>query len=154
MRSRASPSSFATSTRTRSILARSAPEHVHLMWLEAVKDGDLDRVMALYEPESAIVDPSGELIAGSAGVRRVTEGLLSLHPHFELRVARVLQCGDVALLLSPWTMVGSVDGTAMHARGTTTDLVRRQPDGTWRFVIDNPTGIGILTAELTTDAAT
>jgi hypothetical protein len=35
----------------------------------------------------------------------------------------------------------------MTMQGTTTDLVRGQSDGTWRFVIDNPTGIAILEPE-------
>jgi uncharacterized protein (TIGR02246 family) len=123
------------------------PEQVHLVWLEATNAGDIDTVMSLYEPDSAIVDPDGNLVDGHDAVRKVTEGLLQLGPQFDLRVARVLRCGDVALLLSPWTMTGISNGTPMKLQGTTTDLVRRQPDGTWLFVIDNPTGIDILGAD-------
>ena len=100
--------------------------------------------MALYEADSAIVDPSGQLVEGLDAVRKVTAGLLDLHPTFELDVARVLHCDDVALLLSPWRMSGTADGERIEIQGTTTDLVRRQSDGTWQFVIDNPTGVGVL----------
>jgi uncharacterized protein (TIGR02246 family) len=120
------------------------PEQVHVRWREATNAGDIEAIVALYEPTSAIVNTEGDLLEGLEAVRKVTEGLLQLEPQFELRVERVLQCGDVALLLSPWTMSATVDGTPITMQGTTTDLVRRQPDGTWRFVIDNPTGIGIL----------
>jgi uncharacterized protein (TIGR02246 family) len=124
------------------------PEQVHLTWLDAINAGDIEAVLQLYEAESAIVSPNGELVGGLDAVREVTAGLLALDPHFELRVARVLECGDVALLLSPWTLVGTADGGPLTLQGTTTDVVRRGADGTWRFVIDNPTGIDILAAQL------
>jgi uncharacterized protein (TIGR02246 family) len=120
------------------------PADVHLMWLEAINADDLDAIVSLYEPDSSIVNPDGQLLQNLDAIRTVTTGLLQLKPTFELRVARVLECGDVALLLSPWKMTGTVDGNQISLQGTTTDLVRRQNDGTWRFVIDNPTGIGIL----------
>ena len=120
------------------------PEDVHLRWLDAINAGDLDAVLSLYEPDSSIVDTEGDLVHGLDAIRKVTAGLLQLEPTFELHVARALQCGDVALLLSPWRMTGSAGGNPIEVRGTTTDLVRRQNDGTWRFVIDNPTGISIL----------
>jgi uncharacterized protein (TIGR02246 family) len=122
------------------------PEDVHLRWLEAINAGDIDAVLSLYEPESSIVDPEGELVEGLDAIRKVTAGLLELEPTFQLHVARALRCGDVALLLSPWRMTGSAGGEPIELQGTTTDVVRRQSDGTWRFVIDNPTGIGILGA--------
>jgi len=133
------------------LMRPSTPEEVHLMWLEATNAGDIETVMSLYEPDSAIVDPDGNLVHGREAVQNITEGLLQLGPQFELRVARVLQCGDVALVLSPWTMTGTSNGTPLKLHGTTTDLVRRQPDGTWLFVIDNPMGIGIVGSEVDPD---
>jgi hypothetical protein len=40
--------------------------------------------------------------------------------------------GDIGLLVVDWA-VGELSGTA-------TDVVRRQGDGGWRYVIDNPHG--------------
>jgi uncharacterized protein (TIGR02246 family) len=120
------------------------PADVHHQWLDAINAGALDAVLALYEPDSSIVNPAGELVEGLDAVRDVTEKLLALDPTFELHVAQVLQCGDIALLLSPWRMTGTADGERLEVHGTTTDVVRRQRDGTWRFVIDNPTGAAIV----------
>ena len=123
------------------------PEEVHLRWLDAINAGDLDDVLTLYEADSSIVDTDGNLVQGVDAIRKVTAGLLQLEPTFELHVARALKCGDIALLLSPWRMTGTAGGDPIEIKGTTTDLVRRQNDGTWRFVIDNPTGISILGAD-------
>jgi len=57
------------------------------------------------------------------------------------RVPIVVQSGDLALTVSDYTITSTgPDGkqTSSSARGT--EVVRRQADGTWRFVIDNPTG--------------
>ena len=118
------------------------PEEVHLRWLDAINAGDLDDVLTLYEADSSIVDTEGNLVQGVDAIRKVTAGLLQLEPTFELQVARALKCGDIALLLSPWRMTGTAGGDPIEIKGTTTDLVRRQSDGTWRFVIDNPWGTG------------
>jgi ketosteroid isomerase-like protein len=32
------------------------------------------------------------------------------------------------------------DGAPMQMEARSADVLRRQPDGTWRFVIDNPWG--------------
>ena len=121
------------------------PEDVHALFVRAANAGDIEAVLALYEPGAAIVGATGELATGLAAVREVTQGLLALRPRFDLRVDRVLLGGDVALLLSPWTMAGTAeDGTPLTLAGTTTDVVRRQTDGSWRFIIDNPTGVAIV----------
>ena len=48
--------------------------------------------------------------------------------------------GQVALLGNRWTMrIGDDEMTA-----TTTEVARRQPDGTWRYLIDNHDGASVL----------
>lgn len=51
----------------------------------------------------------------------------------------VIEAGDLALVLARWAMeVTGPDGQPIRKSGTATDVMRRQPDGTWRYVIDNP----------------
>ncbi len=45
---------------------------------------------------------------------------------------------DLALLVVEW----SVRGAGVDLAATATDVVRRGPDGRWRYVIDNPFGGG------------
>lgn len=117
------------------------PEAVHTLWLAAVNAGDIEALMPLYEPEATVVFGPGQVATGLAAIRAGNEGLLALRPHFALQIGQVLQADNLALLLSPWTMTGTMpDGTPLSLRGTTSDVVRRQPDGSWRFIIDNPTG--------------
>ena len=121
------------------------PAEVHQRWLQAINNGDLDALMGLYEPEATVVFGPGQVATGLAAIREGNQQLLALRPRFELRVAQVLVAGDLALLLSPWSMTGTgPDGAEFASRGTTSDVVRRQPDGTWLFIIDNPLGSGAV----------
>ncbi len=54
----------------------------------------------------------------------------------------MLAAADVALLVARWTLKGTdqTTGQAVELTGQTSDVVRRQPDGSWLLVIDNPYG--------------
>ncbi len=118
------------------------PEAVHHHWTEAINAGDLDAVMALYEPGASLAPaPQSQPVMGDAAIRAASQGLIALKPRYELQVRNVVQADDLALLLSPWTMTGvDAEGGAVQLTGTTSDVVRRQPDGSWLFIIDNPFG--------------
>lgn len=53
----------------------------------------------------------------------------------------VFPAGDLALIHTPWTMQ-LPDGSSPE--GATAEVVRRQPDGSWKYVIDNPDGTALL----------
>ncbi len=53
----------------------------------------------------------------------------------------MIESGDTALVHSKWTTVGTdADGNRVDFAGQGTEVVRRQADGTWLFIIDNPFG--------------
>jgi ketosteroid isomerase-like protein len=57
-----------------------------------------------------------------------------------LKVRRVIVSGDIALLISDWSLKGkATDGSDVDRSGTTADVARRGADG-WKYVIDNPFG--------------
>ena len=121
------------------------PEEVHRLWAEAFSAHDLEAVMALYEPQATLIPPGQEvpnlILTGAEAVREHLSGLLALKPKFELEFKKAIQAGDIALLLSEWTLSATdPDGNAVEMEGRTTDVVRRQPDGSWLVVIENPSG--------------
>lgn len=80
-------------------------------------------------------------------IRRAMEGeaqaiealLASQQDRVHRLAARML--GNVALHLAPWTMTGTLpDGTPVSQTGLSVAVMRRQPDGAWRMVIDHPYG--------------
>jgi ketosteroid isomerase-like protein len=62
--------------------------------------------------------------------------MLADKPRLSIEVPKVVESGDVALLCSKWssTVTGG-DGRERTDTGNGREVVRRQADGTWRFVI-------------------
>jgi uncharacterized protein (TIGR02246 family) len=117
------------------------PEDVHRLWGKGMNAGDLEAVAALYEPGASVVAAPGQVVTGTAAIRETVAGLLALKPRVEIAVRSVVAADDLALLISPWTFSGTgADGSPVNFAGTTSDVVRRQVDGTWLFIVDNPFG--------------
>jgi Ketosteroid isomerase homolog len=117
------------------------PEQAHELFVQYFNAGDLDGILALYEPSATLVKYPGPAVQGLESIREAMVEFLSINGHMKLKVDRVLSTADVALLFSSWTLRGtSADGTPVVSSGQTSDVVRRQADGSWLFVIDNPHG--------------
>jgi ketosteroid isomerase-like protein len=58
----------------------------------------------------------------------------------ELRTKHVVQHGDIALLRAAWLNGTRPDGKSVEMTHGSAEIVRRQPDGSWRYIIDHPFG--------------
>jgi ketosteroid isomerase-like protein len=56
----------------------------------------------------------------------------------------VVESGDLAVAYGEWTFRGGTDpdGNAVNLEGRATDVMRKQPDGSWLDVIDDPYSSG------------
>jgi ketosteroid isomerase-like protein len=127
------------------IMPANSPEQAHELFVSYFNSGDVDAVMSLYEPNATMVQLSGPAIQGHGAIRNAIIGFLSLKGQMELAIDRAVESDDVALLFSTWTLRGTgPDGKPLETSGQTTDVVRRQPDGGWLFVIDNPYGVAVV----------
>jgi ketosteroid isomerase-like protein len=97
--------------------------------------------MSLYEPEAAFAARPGTLAHGLLGVRQSLAAFINMKGTLDLKVTRVLEAGGLALVVGVWTFKGTgPEGAPVTLTGHNGDVLRRQPDGSWRFVIDNPWG--------------
>jgi uncharacterized protein (TIGR02246 family) len=118
------------------------PEEVPRAFGDAFNSGDPDAILALYEPEATLEAQPGQVAAGAAAIRDALGGFLALRGKIEVDLKKVVRAGDLALVSNAWTLAGTgPDGTPVTLAGQTADVVRRQPDGTWRYVIDAPFGL-------------
>ncbi len=115
------------------------PEEADLLVIEALNAGDVERALTFYEPEATFVPEPGKAATGLAAIREVLNGFVALKPRLTIEVPQVVGSGDVALLCSRWTLKGTgPDGSPVDMAGQGAEVVRRQADGTWRFIVDNP----------------
>ena len=109
--------------------------------VDGINTGDLDSLLPLYERDAAFATQPGSLAHGSCGVREALAGFISMKGRLGLEVTRVLEVDDLALVTGIWSFDGTgPDGEPVRLEASNADVLRRQADGTWRFVIDNPWG--------------
>jgi ketosteroid isomerase-like protein len=95
-----------------------------------------------YEPDAVLVAGPGRPMTGAAARIAAHDHLLAFGLPMHARTRRVYAAGDLALLIVDWSIAGtSRQGYPVDLRGTATDVIRRNADGRWRYVIDNPFGI-------------
>jgi ketosteroid isomerase-like protein len=112
---------------------------------DAFHKGDIDGIMRTYESGAVVVGQPGSPVSGTPGLRAMFAGFVAAKAHFTFLGHEVIQADDLALHLTPWRMAGvGPDGTAIEARGLSVAILRRQSDGRWLMVIDDPYGDALL----------
>lgn len=97
--------------------------------------------MKLYESDACFASQPGQLAKSPEGVRQCLRDFIDLKGKLDLKVKRVLQASDLALVTTEWSFSGTgPDGNPINMTAKSADVLRRQEDGTWKFVIDNPWG--------------
>ena len=105
------------------------PEDLTRLFVERANAGDADGIAALYEQNAVMAYPPGETTVGREAIRALWREILSHAPTFEPeQPLPTLIAGNIALTATPPS-----DGTGARAQ-----VVRRQPDGSWLRLIDQP----------------
>jgi len=104
------------------------PEDLGRFFVERANAGDVEGLVELYEPDAVLAFPTGEVATGSHEIRQVYEDLLAGGPTFAPGDQRpALRNGDLA-----------ITSTRLATGGATVEVARRQRDGTWRWILDQP----------------
>jgi ketosteroid isomerase-like protein len=132
---------MATASATQLEPNTATPERVLETIVTGINSGDLESLMPLYETEAAFATEPGALAHGAPGISAALAGFISMNGTLDLEVTRVLEVDDLALVIGVWSFDGTgPDGEPVRLAARNADVLRRQADGTWRFVIDNPWG--------------
>ena len=114
-----------------------SPEQIGELFQQAIRQGDLDAAMALYEPGAVFPNQSGELRTGADAIRQEMTPFADMKPDLKGQVTKVVTAGDIALVYHDWSMTNPAQ---MSGHGV--EVARRQSDGTWLYVIDDPFALG------------
>jgi uncharacterized protein (TIGR02246 family) len=120
---------------------RETPQQVLAAVVDGINTRDLDALLRLYEPDAAFAAQPGTLAHGTSGVSASLEAFLAMKGTLDIRLKHVLEASGLALVVGEWSFTGTgADGQPVTLTGQNADVLRRQVDGSWRFVIDNPWG--------------
>ncbi|MBI2753728.1 MAG: nuclear transport factor 2 family protein [Betaproteobacteria bacterium] len=118
------------------------PEEIDRLFSDALNAGNLDALVALYEPQAALSPEPGKAVVGTRAIREALSGFLAMKPKMAMTTRILAQGGDIALLTSKWDLSGTAaDGAPVKMSGQSAEVCRRQKDGSWLFAIDNPWGL-------------
>src|ERR1700743_688704 len=98
------------------------PEELARLFLERASAGDVEGVVALYEPGAVLAVPAGEPVRGTAALRDFYAALFAHPPLFAGTVSPGGRHGELALT-----------STRLEG-GATAETARRQPDDTWLWI--------------------
>ncbi len=111
----------------------------------SLQDANIDAVMATYETGASVVFEPGAPVSNQAIIRQVFSEMAAMQPEVTYSGHEVIVAGDIAVHLAPWSMTGkSPDGEEIQQGGLSVAVLRRQSDGSWLIVIDNPHGERLL----------
>ncbi|MFD3747844.1 YybH family protein [Nocardia sp. NPDC058633] len=118
------------------------PEDLSRLVVERLNVGDVDGLVELYESEAVLALPDGVVATGVEEIRAAYTRLIADRPVFQPgRQSPALRAGDLALTSS------RLPGGA----GATVEVARRQPDGSWRWILDQPNAPWVASEQATAE---
>jgi len=112
------------------------PEEICHLFKQYMAEGDLDSVLSIYDPEAVFLNKACEVKKGEA-LRQELAPFVAVKAAFDFNIKQVIQSGDIALMHTEWK-VSSPEPMSVYA----VEVARRQPDGTWRWLIGDPFTVG------------
>ena len=118
-------------------MAANTPEEICHLFKQALAQGDLEAALDVYDPEAVFLAQSGETRHGRQGMREVLAPFSGARAVFDYRILQVIQSGDIALMHTEWN-ISAPQPMFSYA----IEVARRQPDGSWRWLIGDPSTVG------------
>jgi len=90
------------------------PEQICHLFRQYMAEGNLEALLSLYDPEVAFLNQAGEIKRGRQGLKGELEPLASSKATFDFDIKQIIQ----------------------------SEVARRQPDGSWCWLIGDPFTVG------------
>jgi ketosteroid isomerase-like protein len=123
-------------------MAAHSPEHAVELLDLAFNSGDIETVLAFYEDAAVVVAEAGSVVRGSAELRSFFTRILRNGLIAKQHKTYVIEADGVALFLSRWSL--QEHGSPTERTFVATTVFRKQDDGNWKALIDNPLGPLVL----------
>lgn len=122
--------------------AATTPAELMTIFAARAARGDADGLLSLYEPGAVFEPQPGAVLRGRTEILPVLAELAAMRPRIEYQgEADVAIVDDIALVSNTWVMEARLpDGSTHREAGISADVLRRQADGTWLVLIDQPRG--------------
>lgn len=107
----------------------------------AFAKGDINTVMSTYATDAVVIGEPGQEVSGDAELRSMFATYVEAGVNFTYGAHDVVISDDTALHLMKWS-APQEDGQSLQALSVA--VLRRQPDGHWKMLIDHPFGDAVM----------
>ena len=109
--------------------------------IAAIRERNLESMVALYAQDAILAVQPGSLVQGTASIRSFFEGLFRTNPENRYELKDFIEAGDLALFTAKWTILSPpLPNVPLPTTNHQAIILRKQPDGNWLIIVDNPWG--------------
>ena len=116
------------------------PEQISKLLVALLGSGDIEGVADLYEDDAIFAD-FDVTVNGLNDIVMAHQRFYDSGRTLILNDSVVFEVDDIALVHWSWT-VRDADGSSRN--GISAEVLRRQSDGSWKFIIDNSDGSALV----------
>ena len=110
-----------------------------------VRNGDVEGALDCFDDEAIYVTGIGTFVTGKENIRKALEQVCGLKPDLQAQRSTGFTVDNITAWVDEWTMKATLpDGTKLEMRGTSSDILKKQPNGNWAYLVDNPYGAEYL----------
>jgi len=112
---------------------------------ECVRNGDIEGALSSFHDDAIYVSQPGVFVKGKVDIRQALEFICGMRPDLQAQRSVSFEVGDIASWVDEWTLRATTpDGVALDMKGTSSDILKRLPNGNWVYLVDNPYGAAAL----------
>lgn len=113
--------------------------------VNSFQNKDIEGVLATYEDNAIVMFEPQKPVQGKETLRSFFTQFVGMNPQYTFSGHEIYISGDIATHIAPWKMVGQLpDGTKIEQNGLSVAVLRKQADGNWLMIQDNPHGQFLL----------
>jgi ketosteroid isomerase-like protein len=107
----------------------------------ALNEGDLERIVGLYDENAVLHVQTGDIHSGATAVRTEMHQLIVSQATITNTLRHTFQHDDIALIVVDYVLrLTAPDGNPVTITGTATNVIQNHPEKGWLMIIANPQG--------------
>lgn len=124
------------------------PKMAHEIFVTAFNAKNVDQLCALYAENAIVHNVDAPPHVGRKAVCESLTAFMKITDKITIETEYELRSDEYALLRSIYQIDGKDDdGSPVTMKGSGIEVVQRQVDGSWLYILDHPTGAAEIPAE-------
>ena len=131
------------------ILKITDPNVAHQLFTQAINKKDIEQLCSIYSDDAVIILRSGQAIRGKEAIRKVFSRMINATEKLTLETVYQIQSENTVLFRSKYhSIYNNQEGEKVDHVNSGIEILQKQKDGTWLFIIDHHSGgANILTCK-------